>query len=228
MTSGPICYICKKNRYVRISCLVFNPFKTKTMKKLSLLFLVMMLALAACGPRQQKAETEETLPVALLEDDNQQAFFNNLYSLCGQSFAGREVYMIEGNESWAHLDFVMHVRECNDDAILIPFHLSEDHSRTWMFLVEEGKLRFRHDHRDEDGTPDEVTLYGGYATQGGTAFVQHFPADDYTCQLIPYACTNEWIVEIAEDLSTFTYKLTRDGVLRFEAAFDLTQPLPKQ
>ncbi|MEE4177641.1 MAG: hypothetical protein V2I46_09035 [Bacteroides sp.] len=198
------------------------------MKRHSLFFLILVFGFAACGPRQQTKETEETLPLALLEDANQQAFFNNLYKLCGQSFAGREVFMIEENESWAHLDFVMHVTECGDDRILIPFHLSEDHSRTWMFVVEEGKLRFRHDHRHEDGTPDEVTLYGGYATREGTAFVQHFPADDYTCQLIPYACNNEWIVEIAEDFSSFTYKLTRDGVLRFEAAFDLTQPIQQE
>ena len=192
------------------------------------LILALALLAAACGQRSPKAETEENLPGAMLENEAQQAFFNNLYQLCGQSFAGREVYMIEENESWAHLDFVMHVSECGPDSILIPFHLSEDHSRTWLFVVEEGKLRFRHDHRHEDGTPDEVTLYGGYAAREGTAFVQHFPADDYTCQLIPYACTNEWIVEIAEDFSTFTYKLTRDGVLRFEAAFDLASPLPRE
>lgn len=187
--------------------------------------LAIALLVAACGPRQQAAEEAEVLTVGLLVNAGQQAFLNNLASLCGKSFAGEEVYMIEGNESWSHLDFVMHVTVCEEDRVYIPFHLSEDHSRTWMFLVEDGMLRFRHDHRHEDGTPDEVTMYGGYADGRGNAFVQYFPADLYTCELIPYACTNEWTVEIAEDLSKFTYRLTRDGVLRFEAAFDLTNPI---
>jgi len=187
--------------------------------------LAIALLAAACGPRQQAAEEAEVLTMELLLDANQQAFFNNLASLCGQSFAGEEVYMIESSESWSHLDFVMHVTVCENDRVYIPFHLSEDHSRTWMFLVEDGKLRFRHDHRHEDGTPDEVTMYGGYATDQGTPLVQYFPADEYTCELIPYACTNEWTVEIAEDFSKLTYRLTRGGVLRFEAAFDLTNPI---
>jgi len=186
--------------------------------------LAIALMVAACGPRQQAADEAEVTE-GLLVDANQQAFFNNLASLCGQSFAGDEVYMIPENESWGHLDFVMHVTVCEDDHLHIPFHLSEDRSRTWMFLVEDGKLRFRHDHRHEDGTPDEVTMYGGYATDQGTPFVQYFPADEYTCELIPYACTNEWIVMIAEDFSKFTYRLTRGGVMRFEAEFDLTNPI---
>jgi len=192
-------------------------------KKLFLILVVALLAVAF-GPRQQVAEEAE-ISEGLLIDDNQQAFLKNLASLCGQSFAGEEVYMIPENESWGHLDFVMHVSVCEDDHVYIPFHLSEDRSRTWMFLVEDGLLRFRHDHRHEDGTPEEVTMYGGYATNQGTPFVQHFPADEYTCELIPYACTNEWIVMIAEDFSKLTYRLTRGGVLRFEAEFDLSNPI---
>lgn len=187
-------------------------------------FIIVLLLAASCGQRKQVPEKSEAA-AELVVEANQQAFFNNLASLCGKSFAGREVYMIPEDESWSHLNFVIHVTECDNERVLIPFHLSEDHSRTWMFLIEEGRLRFRHDHRLEDGTPDQVTLYGGYATRRGTPFVQHFPADDYTCELIPYACTNEWIVEIAEDFSKLTYRLTRNGILRFEAAFDLTKPI---
>ncbi len=49
--------------------------------------------------------------------------------------------MAEGRESWAHMEFIMHVTLCEDDRIFVPFHLDDDHSRTWMFLVEDGKMR---------------------------------------------------------------------------------------
>ncbi len=186
--------------------------------------LVVLLMAAGCGQRRQVSESNE-MDAEVTVDANQQAFFNNLARLCGKSFAGRQVYMIPENESWSHLNFVIHVAVCDNEKVHIPFHLSEDHSRTWMFLWEEGRLRFRHDHRHQNGTPEEITLYGGYASRRGTPFVQYFPADDYTCQLIPYASTNEWIVEITEDLSTLTYKLTRNGIMRFEAVFDLTKPI---
>lgn len=192
-------------------------------KKLLTLIVVLLLA-AGCVNRKQADRNDESATQVTV-NANQQAFFNNLALLCGKSFAGREVYMIPENESWSHLNFVIHVNMCDNNNIQIPFHLSEDRSRTWMFILEDGRLRFRHDHRKEDGTPDEITLYGGYASRRGTPFVQYFPADDYTCELIPYACTNEWIVEIAEDFSSLTYKLTRNGILRFEAIFDLTKPV---
>jgi hypothetical protein len=119
----------------------------------------------------------------------------------------------------------MEVRVCEPGRILIPFRVGDDTSRTWMFLAEEGRLRFRHDHRHPDGSPEDETLYGGYADDGGTAFVQHFPADEYTGQLIEGGEGNLWTVMISEDLSVFTYRLERDGEKRFRIDFDLTRPL---
>jgi hypothetical protein len=158
----------------------------------------------------------------------EQAFFDNLRSLCGKSFAGSETYMADGHDSWAHLDFVMHVTVCDDDRVHIPFHLSDDHSRTWMFLIEDGRLRFRHDHRSEDGTPDERNLYGGYADGTGTAFEQHFPNDDYTTALLDDDRERIWSVVLDEQLQSMTYRLSYGDKLIFEATFDLSRAIGGQ
>ncbi len=159
-----------------------------------------------------------------LTDPDEKAFFNNLAQYYGQSFRGEQTYMAEGRESWGHMDFVMHVTLCEDDRIHIPFHLDEDHSRTWMFLVEEGRLRFRHDHRHEDGTPEAITMYGGYADGNGSALRQDFPADEYTCELIPTSCHAVWRVELTEDPRSFSYMLLSHGEELFRARFDLEHP----
>lgn len=187
----------------------------------NLLILLALFTFSACGgPADNKSDFGSELT-----NENEQAFFNNLAEYCGKSFAGEQVFLAEGRESWAHKDFVMHVQKCGDDHIHVPFHLDEDQSRTWMFLVEEGRLRFRHDHRHEDGTPEEETMYGGYADSEGTAFRQDFPADQYTCELLPTACEAVWRVELTEDPKTFRYSLFSEDGLLFTAAFDLEKPL---
>jgi hypothetical protein len=194
------------------------------MKKLFLLMLTVAF-LASCGPRTtQEERVEETYETELPAD--QRAFLDNLASLCGQSFRGQETYMAEGRDSWADKDFVMHVTVCEENRVHIPFHLSEDHSRTWMFLVEDGRLRFRHDHRYPDGTPEAQTLYGGYADGTGTPYRQSFPADEYSLELLDYPERERvWDIVLDEEMTNYSYRLLYRGEIVFQADFDLTNPL---
>ncbi len=190
--------------------------------------LILMLAIAiiatSCTQRSTGEKTGESAHQPVLSE-NEQAFLDNLASLCGNSFAGQETYIAPGRESWAEKKFIMHVTVCEPQAVHIPFHLDQDHSRTWMFLAEDQGLRFRHDHRHEDGTPEDQTLYGGYADGSGTAFVQRFPADDYTNAMLSDDHARQWNIVLAEDLSTMTYQLLYQGELIFEAQFDLSRPI---
>lgn len=195
--------------------------------KINLLILALtaVFACVSCGPRTQPAEEKTEAVGYLLVSEAHQDFFRNLASLCGQSFAGEQIYRSHHASGWAHLEMVMRVEVCENDRIHIPFRVGEDTSRTWMFLVEDGKLRFRHDHRYPDGTPEDENLYGGYADNSGTAFVQHFPADDYTAALIDGGGGNVWTVRIDEGFNTLTYRLERDGEKRMRVDFDLNNPL---
>lgn len=192
------------------------------MKKLSIIFLSVIL-IASCGPRERQFQEEFTL--FSLEDSNQQAFVANLSRLCGQTFGGRQVFIAEGRHSWADRTMIMEVSLCEEGHIHIPFRMDEDHSRTWMFIQEDDRLRFRHDHRHPDGTPEDVTLYGGYADSMGTTFTQNFPADEFTCEQYPTSCSATWTVSISPDMTTFSYQLKNFGELLFQADFNLANPL---
>ncbi len=120
---------------------------------------------------------------------------------------------------------VMHVRECAQEAIRIPFHVGDDRSRTWVLTRTASGIRLKHDHRHEDGSEDEVTQYGGDTRGPGSDETQEFYADSLTADLVPAASTNVWTIEIEPDRQ-FTYALRREGAnRRFRAVFDLRQPV---
>ena len=189
-------------------------------------FFFGMVLLYFCGSAPQTGTQEQSPDIlSAVLSEHEAGFMENLASLCGKSFRGQETYMAPGRESWAEKDFVMHVVLCEDDRIHIPFHLDDDTSRTWMFLVENGRLRFRHDHRHPDGTPEDLTLYGGYSDGTGTAFVQHFPADQYTVDLLTDTLSRQWDVVLDENLTSFSYQLQYMGDIIFRADFDLSNPI---
>lgn len=147
----------------------------------------------------------------------QEGFFQQLGALCGATFTGTTVFPEEPGEDWKGQVLVAHIETCHCEELRIPFSVGEDRSRTWILRKVEGGLELKHDHRHADGTPDEVTLYGGTTEETGTAFAQSFPADDYTANLIPEAATNEWFLSLSEDGSELTYYLERHGKPRFKA-----------
>jgi len=130
-----------------------------------------------------------------------------------------------GDSVFVQNRLLMHVRDCGESEVRIPFALGADHSRTWIVSRVDGGLRLKHDHRHEDGTEDRVSRYGGDTHAPGTAERQEFPADSFTAALLPPAATNVWTLEIAPG-RTFAYMLRREGTdRRFRVEFDLRRPV---
>lgn len=151
----------------------------------------------------------------------QDAFWTSLQSLCGHAFAGVLTEGSAADETFAKQRLVVHVRECSDTMIHIPFHAGPDRSRTWIFTRTADGLRLKHDHRHEDGSEDQITQYGGDTRDAGTPARQQFYADAHTSALIPAAATNVWTVEVIPG-EQFAYALRREGTdRRFRVEFDL-------
>ncbi len=155
-------------------------------------------------------------------------FLKNMRSYCGNSYGGKAIFPEGDKNPFAGKELKIIFETCKKKEVRIPFHVGEDKSRTWVLTTDKQGLLFKHDHRHEDGTPDEVTNYGGYAAAGGTALQQSFPADEFTAKLLPAAATNEWTFVLDEENGVLSYILKRDGQLRFQADFDLKNPLPSK
>ncbi|CAN5402392.1 hypothetical protein BH23ACI1_BH23ACI1_06050 [soil metagenome] len=171
----------------------------------------------AAGPAQQAAPAD--------------GFLQRLATHCGQAFEGRitENEPADPNDPFVGQRLVMHVRECGEREIKVPFHVGGDHSRTWVLTRTDDGLRLKHDHRHEDGTDDVLTMYGGDTVGPGTERRQEFPVDQFSKDLFErenrqVSMTNVWAMEI-EPNQVFIYELARPGRL-FRVEFDLTTEVP--
>lgn len=162
------------------------------------------------------------------------AFLAALSDLCGKAFAGRIVANEPAAAPGSPPDpfegkaLVMHVRECTPQQVRVPFHVGDDHSRTWVVTRTDSGLRLKHDHRHEDGSPDALTMYGGDTATPGTAVRQEFPVDAESKALFERqgreaSLTNVWAIEL-EPGRRYVYELARPGRL-FRVEFDLTKPV---
>ena len=162
------------------------------------------------------------------------AFMAALATHCGEAFEGRIVAnepRSDEPDAFEGQRLVMHVRGCDEPEreLRVPFHVGDDHSRTWVLTRVGPGLRLKHDHRLEDGSDDPVTMYGGDSVDAGTAQRQEFPVDAESIALferegLEASVTNTWAMEI-EPGQRFLYELTRPGGREFKVEFDLTTPV---
>lgn len=190
-------------------------------------WLVLLGVLTACAGESPDAEPASDAPApSTFASPEQTAFWDSLQAMCGQAFTGTLVENEPPSADFEGQALMMHVRECSDDEIRVPFFVGDDRSRTWVFTpsMDGRAMRLKHDHRHEDGSEDEVTQYGGDTADAGTATRQAFPADAFTAELVPAAATNVWTVELIPG-ELFAYQLRREGTdRRFRVEFDLTRP----
>ncbi len=151
-------------------------------------------------------------------------FFENLKELCDHSYYGEVVYPPTPPDGFEG-QLKAHFNDCGDDYINIPFHVGEDKSRTWKLTLSHNSILFKHDHRYPDGTPEELTNYGGWNDGRGSELIQFFPADSETIAMRDGLESHIWVMELSEDHSTFSYSLYLYNDLYFRADFDLTDPI---
>jgi len=184
--------------------------------------LVVTLAGAACG-----ADTPAPVPV----QSQAAQFLSAVSAMCGNAYGGRIVANEPAtpNDPFVGQALVMHVRTCEPERVLVPFHVGEDRSRTWVLTLHGDRIRLKHDHRHQDGTEDELTQYGGDSTTPGTATRQEFPVDQFSIDLFTrtnrtVSNTNTWAMEVHPG-RMFAYELSRPG-RTFRVEFDLTKTVP--
>ena len=189
-------------------------------------FLPLRLALLVLLPAACAAPVRAPGPADLLDA---------LRPYCGKAFAGRVVVDTPppAASPFAGKDLVMHVRECRDAEIRVPFHVGADRSRTWVLTRTASGVRLKHDHRHEDGTSDKVTLYGGDsgATRGlpGSGVRMEFPVDaasvaNFEANGLTASVRNTWAMELVP--GRFVYELSRPDGRLFRVEFDLARPVP--
>ncbi|MBT8142036.1 MAG: hypothetical protein KJO88_06690 [Gammaproteobacteria bacterium] len=156
---------------------------------------------------------------------------------CGKTFSGYSSFPDDPEDSFHGKLLVAHIETCLDNEIIVPFKVGDNTSRTWIFTRTSEHVQLKHQHLHKDGTPDEISNYGGNADSGDSALVQaashtelsqislSFPADDYTRKLLPEAATNVWNITLLSNpengYAGIVYYLTRHDKPRFKALLTL-------
>ncbi|HZH69033.1 MAG TPA: hypothetical protein VFD80_01105 [Flavobacteriaceae bacterium] len=187
-------------------------------------YLSIVFFCVSCQPKEEKAplvpKSEEKVDT-VVTPTGLDKFWEALSAYCGKAFEG-ELVSAPANDDFAGKKLVMHLLSCNDEFILIPFNVGENRSRTWILRRDGDRVELKHDHRNEDGSDDEITMYGGTSTNSGLPHIQVFPADQQTLEMIPAAATNIWWITLKDNV--YTYNLRRAGSDReFSVAFDLSK-----
>lgn len=198
-----------------------------------------LLASAAMLSACSSPPTDESGPQT--KGAPQDEFWAALSSHCGNAYAGQLVSEDAADADFVGADMVMHVRECSDEQIAVPFHIAIDgewdRSRTWLITRTENGLRLKHDHRHDDGESDAVTMYGGDTADQGTPSTQDFPVDAESIAMferegLTASVTNVWTVAVDPagiEGGTFAYQLKRtvqNGAPEdrfFRVEFDLSE-----
>jgi hypothetical protein len=198
--------------------------------KLAPLALAAALAIIASACGGERTDTPAPASGTAEQPAPADAFMQRLATHCNQAFEGRivENEPSDPKDPFVGQRLVMHVRECGEREIKIPFHVGDDRSRTWVITRTDAGLRLKHDHRHEDGTDDVLTMYGGDTAGPGTERRQEFPVDQFSKDLFErenrqVSMTNVWAMEI-EPHEVFIYELARPGRL-FRVEFDLAKPV---
>lgn len=150
-------------------------------------------------------------------------FWKQIQQHCGKSYEGVITAGAKEGDGFTGEKLVMHVRSCDEKTIKIPFHVGNNHSRTWVLtLQDDNRILLKHDHRNEDGSEEEITQYGGLASNTGLANIQSFPADQFTADMLPRASNNVWWFTIDENTISYNLKVTGSD-RQFSVAFDLSK-----
>lgn len=164
------------------------------------------------------------ISVSNAQESNSKAFIQAFKTHLGNYYEGTIIAGGKEGDGFTGKRLLMQVMRYSDSEVKVPFFVGDDKSRTWIFCLNNNLVALKHDHRKPDGNPDNITFYGGTATNEGTAEMQLFPADAATEELIDYAAFNVWWVTINE--TKFSYNLRRIGSERvFSVEFDLTKPI---
>lgn len=191
---------------------------------------LLSISLLACQTPEDKESKKQTADVgaqteavSISKEKINQEFWNTLAQLKGKTFQGKVIEAPEGDD-FRDKKLVMHVLDVKKDTIYIPFNVGENRSRTWILTKTKAGIQLKHDHRKEDGSEDEVTMYGGTTPNSGFEGIAMFPADQETVDLLPGTATNLWWMTVDDKL--FTYNLRRIGSsVKFSIGFDLESPI---
>lgn len=187
------------------------------MKIILSLSLVLLFTFSACSSDKEPVVE----PEAMNTEKIHKAFISNLSSLCGETFTGASTFPDTPENVLVGTELRAHISHCEEGLIQVDLYRDIDtwHA-SWIITEKVEGLHLFHDHIGAKEYPEgeqPLSGYGGFADSRGSEFIQYFPADEATAEMLPEAATNEWRMEMDLQNGIYVYGLERHNAPRFRA-----------
>jgi hypothetical protein len=167
----------------------------------------------------------EEAAAAMELSSEQLAFWDRIREHCGTAYRGKLADATPYYQTFNADRIVIHFRNCTDTLTHISLHIDDNHSRNLLLTKANGTLRLKHDHRNPDGSEEEISQYGGDAPSPGLETRQIFEADEHTAEILPNRFDNFWFLDMMDE-ETLAYGVhwpKHGNSIRME--FDLSNPV---
>lgn len=152
-------------------------------------------------------------------------FYRSLGSMQGRRITGQTIYPESKAGLFAEQPISLEVIYCTKSQIRIPIYVGATVYRTLILERTPTGFFLKHEHKKAGGQSHEINLYGGHTQGNGTAFMQFFPADTYTKNLMSLSTSSVWTLAFSSDYSTFSYLVESNGKLEMQIDFNLKEYL---
>lgn len=154
-----------------------------------------------------------------------ETFYQSLVNLKGKKLEGQTIYPEGKWAPFAGQQIALEVASCTKKEVRIPIFIGGKVYRTLILERTPEGFFLKHENKNEDGRSNQIDLYGGQTEGNGTAYVQLFPADLYTKNLMSLSTPSVWTLAFSSDRTTFSYLVESDGKLQMQIDFNLNDYL---
>lgn len=191
---------------------------------------VTALGLVACGGDRAPAEATDGSTSASTSEAAS-SLFDHLETYCDQAFAGRVAINEPADPDPAYQQSPVLSIRCVGPYRILAVSFGDDRSRSMLLSKDRAGLQgLRHLHNHPDGSPQELTEYGGYAHQGQTSAERVvFPATQESVVKfqnlgLEARADSVWTVSL-EGSASLVYDAKASG-WQLQLVFDLQKPVP--
>ncbi len=179
------------------------------MKPYIITILIMIFSLSACNFTKEESKTES-------DNINQREYIiSNFLDNIKHSFCEKtpNIQDIRHKQDMIYADISsLKNIKCSDNEIRFEFSLEDEGSLSIILTSLKDQLILKHDLRDKDHAPAEITMFGGFAETSENSNKIIFPSHRFgTQRMWPGYENTSWELEWKEEQKKLTYKEFKNG-----------------
>lgn len=187
------------------------------MKKILLLAGIASFVLLSCGQQREKEAAEVSAETSQVEH-----FMENMTALCGEELTGT-VFIDTEQPNLAGKPITFDFATCTPGEIRIAAQTESEEQMTIILTLINDELLLKHDIRDKNNMPADITMYGGFANEAGSPVRQIFPVHNFGSEMWPGFENKSWEICITPEEGKLEYMELTENILKRHFIFELPQ-----